>query len=139
MTLARLSVILICLFTMLPGHLLAGDDSLAPTADAKVFVEWLDTGNPATAWQQLTPLAQVIKNQERWQNLHLALRSSYGRLLQRTVRGVTLQQRYPMLPDGRYAIVQFDTVFQNKPATIETVVLVLDADGNWLVHDYILN
>ena len=136
----RIGIGLLLLLILLSGRASADEareKQLAATAGS--FIALLDSGKAADAWQQLTPLAQTIKSDSHWQRLQQALRSAYGPLEKRTLRGVTLQNRYVMLPDGNYAIVQFDTVFRNKRTAVETVVLALGADDNWRVHDYIIN
>lgn len=122
----------------LPGT--AGDTERdRAVAVAAGFLASLDAKTPEQAWQQFSPLARIAKPQEPWQNLNRALRSAYGPLETRTVRDFALKNRYPTLPDGRYAIVQFDTTFAAKHGAIETVILVLADEGRWLVHDYIIN
>lgn len=111
----------------------------APAAAATRFVAMLDAGTVDDAWHEFTPLAQIIKSEAQWQHLQQSLRTAYGPLEKRSIRGVTLQSRYAMLPDGHYAIVQFDTVFRNKRSAIETIVLIQSQDSLWQVHDYINN
>lgn len=121
-----------------PAWASEGDERQAEAA-ARAFAALLDAGTPGDAWTQLSTLAQVIKHREQWQRQHHALRTAYGAVQKRTLRGVTLQQRYPMVPDGRYAIVQFDVSFAHKQAGVETIVLVVSPDGRWLIHDYIIS
>ncbi|MCM2263873.1 MAG: DUF4019 domain-containing protein [Desulfuromonadales bacterium] len=116
-----------------------GDEQQQVAVAARHFVTLLDAGDAELAWRQLTPLAQILKHQEQWLLLHKTLRKAYGPLDKRDLRGVTLQHRYAMLPDGRYANVQFDTVFSNKRTAVETIILTLSEDGRWLVHDYVIN
>ena len=136
----RIGIVLLLLLALLPGRAPAGEaDQRQLAASAGSFVALLDSGDLPAAWQRLTPLAQTIKSEAHWQRLHQALRSAYGPLEMRILRGVTLQSRYVMLPDGSYAIVQFDSAFRHKQGAVETVVLALGADGNWRVHDYVIN
>lgn len=137
---ALLTVTLI-LLAMLPLPLRADDgaQSAPATAAATRFVTLLDAGTSAAAWQELSPFAQILKPEAQWQRLHQALRLAYGPLEKRILRGVTLQTRHAMLPDGHYAIVQFDTVFRNKRSAVETIVLVQSQENRWQVHDYISN
>jgi hypothetical protein len=128
------------LLAMLPFSARSEDGGqIAPAAAATRFVALLDAGTVDAAWHEFTPLAQIIKSAAQWQCLQQSLRTAYGPLEQRSMRGVTLQSRYAMLPDGRYAIVQFDTVFRNKRAAIETIVLIQNQDSRWQIYDYINN
>lgn len=131
---------MLLLLAMLPLSVWAGSDEQgAPAAAATRFVAMVDAGTVDAAWQEFTPLAQVIKSEAQWQRLQKSLRTAYGPVEKRSMRGVTLQNRYTMLPDGHYAIVQFDTVFRNKRSAVETIVLVQSQDSHWQVHDYINN
>lgn len=140
MTLKTLPQLMLLLLAMLPLSAWAGaDEQGAPAAAATRFIALLDAGSVDAAWQELTPLARMIKSEARWQPLQQSLRTAYGPVEKRSMRGVTLQHRYSMLPDGHYAIVQFDTVFRNKRAAVETIVLGQSQDSRWQVHDYIIN
>ena len=135
-----LSQLLLLLLAMLPLSAWAGaDEQSAPAAAATRFVTLLDAGTVDAAWQEFAPLARMIKSETQWQPLQKSLRTAYGPVEKRSMRGVTLQNRYAMLPDGQYAIVQFDTVFRNKRAAVETIVLGQSQDSRWQVHDYIIN
>lgn len=132
-----LALLLICLLPQVAPAV--EDEAGKAAATAGGFVALLDRKDAGEAWRQLTPFARITKTPEQWQGLHRALRSAYGPLEKRILRGVTLQNRYAMLPDGRFAIVQFDTIFSGKRAAVETIVLALEKDGRWLVHDYVIN
>lgn len=138
----RIGIVLLLLtlpVLSLPCPLRADETEDQVAVTARQFVTLHDAGDTDAAWRQLSPLAQIFKRQEQWQSLHKALRKAYGPLEKRDLRGVTLQNRYAMLPDGRYAIVQFDTVFRNKRTAVETIVLTQSDSSRWLIHDYIIN
>ena len=44
----------------------------------------------------------------------------------------------PGAPDGRYVVVQYDTVFENKASAVETVTPMADPDGVWRVAGYFI-
>jgi hypothetical protein len=39
-------------------------------------------------------------------------------------------------PDGEYVVIQYETSFENKKSSIETVTPMLDKDGKWRVSGY---
>lgn len=41
-------------------------------------------------------------------------------------------------PEGKYVVVQFDTVFEKKAGAVETAAMMLDADGAWRVSGYFI-
>jgi hypothetical protein len=42
----------------------------------------------------------------------------------------------PGAPDGKYVVMQFDTSFEAKKTTIETVTFKLEKDGQWKSAGY---
>jgi hypothetical protein len=44
----------------------------------------------------------------------------------------------PGAPDGQYVVVQFDTVFADKPSAVETVTFMLENDGQWRAAGYFI-
>jgi len=44
----------------------------------------------------------------------------------------------PGAPDGKYVIIQYDTVFENKASAVETVTPMVDPDGSWRVSGYFI-
>ena len=44
----------------------------------------------------------------------------------------------PGAPDGKYVIIQFDTSFEHKKSTVETVTPMQEADGSWKVSGYFI-
>jgi hypothetical protein len=42
----------------------------------------------------------------------------------------------PGAPDGQYVLIQFETVFEKKAQSIETITPMLDADRTWRVSGY---
>jgi hypothetical protein len=47
-------------------------------------------------------------------------------------------EKLPGAPDGKYVVIQFDAVFENKPSAVETVTPMLDPDGVWRVSGYFI-
>jgi hypothetical protein len=40
------------------------------------------------------------------------------------------------VPDGKYVVIQYDSVFEQKASAVETVTPMLDSDGAWRVSGY---
>jgi Protein of unknown function (DUF4019) len=45
-------------------------------------------------------------------------------------------EKLPGAPDGKYVVIQYDTVFEKKASAIETVTPMAEADGKWRVSGY---
>ena len=44
----------------------------------------------------------------------------------------------PGAPDGKYVVIQYDTVFENKSSAVETIIPMADPDGAWRVSGYFI-
>jgi hypothetical protein len=44
----------------------------------------------------------------------------------------------PGAPEGRYVVIQYETVFENKASAVETITPMLDPDGAWRVSGYLI-
>ena len=64
------------------------------------------------------------------------VRKPLGKVTSRKVKSKTYTRQVPGAPDGEYVVIQFETVFENKKAAIETVTPMLDKDGKWRVSGY---
>jgi hypothetical protein len=63
-------------------------------------------------------------------------RKPLGALVSRKLKSAQYATSLPGAPDGQYVVIQYDTVFQNKSAAVETVTPMLDKDGHWRVSGY---
>lgn len=86
---------------------------------------------------------QFLKNknavtQEQWEQAVQAVRLPLGKLLSRKVKSTGYETSLPGAPDGEYVVIQFETVFENKKAAVETVTPMLDRDGTWRVSGYFI-
>jgi len=59
-------------------------------------------------------------------------------LVSRKVKSRQLVDKLPGAPDGKYVVIQYDTVFAGKASAVETVTPMLDRDGTWRVSGYFI-
>lgn len=65
----------------------------------------------------------------------VAPRSQVGALKSRTLKSYTETKSLPDVPDGDYAIIEFDSIFANRKDSGEMLPLVRE-DGRWKVGGY---
>jgi uncharacterized protein DUF4019/BlaR1 peptidase M56 len=115
----------------------AAVDATAATAPAQRALEaWLatvDAQDFAKGWDDASPTFQAAIGKADWVKVATAANASLGALRTRTLRSATLEKSLPSAPDGRYAVVVYQTTFENIGATVETCTLKLDDDGQWRV------
>jgi hypothetical protein len=56
----------------------------------------------------------------------------------RTLKSRQYAASLPGAPDGKYVVIQYDSVFENKKGAVETVTPMLDPDGTWRVSGYFI-
>lgn len=113
-----------------------GTDAAVQAAER--FVERLDNGSYQQLWQEATPLFQALNPAEKWTARQQLIRTAYGPRLSRQFHRLDQRNNFALSPDGHYCIVQFESSFQNKQYTIETIVLIETLEGAWLVREYVI-
>ncbi|MDD5538712.1 MAG: DUF4019 domain-containing protein [Candidatus Omnitrophica bacterium] len=104
--------------------------------------EWLaivDAGMYGMSWKQASAYFKNAVTEEQWVSTVKAFRNPLGKCEMRIERGSTYMTTLPGAPDGEYVIVQFDTTFENKKSSVESVTMSLEADGRWRVSGYFIS
>ncbi|UTY56045.1 DUF4019 domain-containing protein [Massilia sp. erpn] len=127
-----------CLFSAAAGA------ANAPEVDdaQKAAQSWLavaDPGNYASTWDGAAKLFQHGVSKEEWVKALSSLRPGLGQVNSRKLKSGQYSKSLPGLPDGDYVIVQYDTEFEKRAKSIETVTLLREADGAWRVAGYFIN
>lgn len=115
-----------------------GSATIADPADreaqaAAAATDWLrmmDSRNYAGAWRAAAPLFQEQVPREQWVHLANEGRRQVGSLQQRALQSVTFTPSMPNGPPGDYAVVLFDSAFEQMPRALERVVLARSG-GRW--------
>jgi len=109
----------------------AGADS------AQAWAKLLDEQRWSDSWKASGSLFRAKLTETVWASKVQPLRGQLGAVSSRSVKSVSSATTLPGAPDGEYKIVQFATVFANKPDAIETVVLAREGD-DWRVDGYFI-
>lgn len=110
----------------------------AAVAAAENWLLLVDAGNYADSWKEAAEYFRNAVKQEQWEQTAQAVRQPLGKLLSRAVKSTTYQTALPGAPDGEYVVIQFDSSFENKKVSIETVTPMMDEDGKWRVSGYFI-
>lgn len=117
------------------ANLLANQLEIEPAAN-----EWLaliDKGEYATSWQGTSERFQRLVNEKQWQTALEQVRVPLGKLINRTLVEVTEHTKLPSMPDGRYKVFQFNTQYENKSQSTETLSMVF-IDKKWQTIGYFI-
>ena len=116
------------------GH--AQDSNVAAQQAAESWLALVDGQQYPESWRAAATLFKNAVTQQTWQRAVQTARSPLGALKSRTVKSTTSAKTLPGAPDGEYVVLQFNTTFERKALALETVSVVLEADGNWRVVGY---
>jgi hypothetical protein len=111
---------------------MTGDASAA--ADA--WLRHLDAGDDEATWRDTASLFRRMVSLEQWRESLGKVTATLGRPLERELRDSEHLSTMPGAPDGHYVVLQYDARFDRKQEAVETVVAMLDDDGEWRVGGY---
>jgi hypothetical protein len=128
-----------CLVVLLAGTAVAADkpEDAAQTA-AESWLKLVDDGKYAASWEQAAKVFKGAVKQADWGHMAGGVRAPLGKLVSRRLKSRDYTEKLPGAPDGRYVVIRYDTVFENKAAAVETVTPMADPDGAWRVSGYFI-
>ena len=112
----------------------SGDEAVA---SGHAWLALVDHDKFGESWTTASNLFRGKVDQEKWAEQVGAARAAFGTLKSRTVRGVTLTKTLPGAPDGDYAVIRFQSVFEKKAEASETLVLTLESEY-WAMTGYLI-
>ncbi|HYC37787.1 MAG TPA: DUF4019 domain-containing protein [Usitatibacter sp.] len=119
----------------------SGEEALDTKPAMRVAETWLamvDQGRFDESWEAAATLFQQTIAKDRWAASASAARAPLGLVSHRKLRAATYSRNLPGAPPGEYVVIQFDTRFENRPLSVETVTPMLEKDGTWKVSGYFI-
>lgn len=119
----------------------AQDDGLDLAPAARAAESWLaivDSGRYGDSWDSAAELFKQTIPRLRWETSVQGVRESLGIVIARKIRSMTYARVLPGAPEGEYVVIQFDTRFESRPLTVETVTPMKEKDGTWKVSGYVI-
>ncbi len=108
----------------------------AALVSAKTWLNLVDNGKYAESWEEASGYFKLAVNKDNWLQTIQAVRKPFGKTLSRKLKNKKYTTSLPGAPDGEYVVIQFNTVFENKRSSVETVTPMLDKDNKWRVSGY---
>jgi len=112
------------------------DKEKAAVAAAEQWLSLVDSGNYQQSWKEAAELFRKAVPERQWLQSLEAVRAPLGKLKSRKVKSSIYTTSLPGAPDGEYVVIQFDTSFDNKGSSIETVTPMFEKEGTWRVSGY---
>jgi len=103
---------------------------------AEAWLALTDSGKYAESWDEAAAVFKSTVTKEQWIEMLKKARTPLGALQSRKLKSDTYTKNLPGAPAGEYVVIQFDTSFENKNSSVETITPTLDKDGKWRVSGY---
>jgi hypothetical protein len=130
-----MACVLFILFNWMPSFANETAEKRAMEA-SDTWLKLIDNSNYAKSWETAAVLFRNAVGKEQWNQSLNAVRKPLGKVMKRTVRSKQYATSLPGAPDGEYVVIQYETSFENKKSSVETVTPMLDKDGKWRVSGY---
>lgn len=131
-------IILVSHFALFNVNLLFAEQTKEEAAiqSAKDWLSLVDEERYAKSWETASSFFKNAIQKEQWITSMNAFRKPLGNLLDRKIKNSQYTKALPGAPDGEYVVIQFETSFENKKSSIETITPMLDKDGKWRTSGY---
>jgi hypothetical protein len=114
------------------------DAEAEATAEARAWLEVIDSGHPAVSWTAAAPTLRDTIGAEEWTLAVRSVRAPLGPRRSRSLLGRATVEAFPGMPPGPYAVIHFQSDFEERPGVVETVTTCLGDDGRWRVAAYFM-
>jgi hypothetical protein len=111
-------------------------DTAPAMSVADAWLSYVDTGRYGESWEDSAAYFKGAVPKTQWQNILDQARGPLGVTIARKVRSATYTRSLPGAPEGEYVVIQYDTRFENRPQSVETVTPMREKDGRWKVAGY---
>ncbi len=112
-------------------------EDLAQTA-AESWLKLTDAGDAGASWEQAAKVFKGAVTKEQWTGAIAGVRPPLGKVVSRKVTSRQYTEKLPGAPEGKFVVIQYETVFENRASAVETVTPMLDPDGVWRVSGYFI-
>ena len=107
-------------------------------AAAEAWLAMLDSGRFSDTWEDAAAIFKENAPQSKWEPAVQGARQPLGVVMARKVRSMRYVNVLPNAPPGDYVIIEFETHFENRPLSVETVTPVRTKAGVWKVAGYFI-
>ena len=103
---------------------------------SNTWLTLIDNNQYAKSWETAAELFKNAVGKDQWNQSLNSVRKPLGKVMKRTMKSKQYTTTLPGAPDGEYVVIQYETSFENKKSSIETLTPMQDKDGNWRVSGY---
>ena len=98
---------------------------------ADTWLAFVDSGRYAESWEESAAYFREAVPKAQWETTLVQVRGPLGLAISRKVRSATYTRKLPGAPEGEYVVIQYDTRFENRPQSVETITPMREKNGAW--------
>ncbi|HKD17160.1 MAG TPA: DUF4019 domain-containing protein [Thermoanaerobaculia bacterium] len=118
---------------------LASEETPEKAAEAAAL-SWLglvDQGKYSESWDAAAEVFRGSVTKAQWESALGEARKPLGHLVSRNLKSAKFRKETGAHA-GEYVVLEFDTSFEHRPSSIETVTPMKQKDGTWKVAGYFI-
>jgi hypothetical protein len=130
-------LILVAILTLgasMSANAAGSNEELAQQA-AQRWLALIDSGDYGQSWDTAATLFKNALTKKAWGKSILSARAPFGKVESRQLKSATYAKQLPGAPDGEYVVIQYNTSFEKKKSSVETITPMMDG-GSWKVSGY---
>jgi hypothetical protein len=104
---------------------------------AESWLAGIDRGAYAESWDAASSVLQKALPRDAWVRTMEQVRRPLGKVKSRTLRGAQYSTSLPGAPAGEYVVLQFDSTFETRGPSVETVTMMAEG-GAWRSAGYFI-
>lgn len=133
-------VAFIVVLAMLVVPIVSAQDAKTEAAQksAESWLALVDGGDYAASYDQAAAMFKAALSKDGWVETIKGVRTPLGKVVLRKLQSAQYTTSLPGAPDGEYVVIRYQTSFENKKDAVETIVPMLDKDGQWRVSGYFI-
>ncbi len=134
----RLLAIALIVTSLTPWMLAQVASTEAAQKAAESCLALVDKGDYGASWDQSAEMFKAALSKDQWDKALSNSRGQFGKVLSRKLKSAIFTTTLPGAPDGQYVVIQYETSFENKKSSVETITPQLGKDGQWRVAGYFI-
>jgi Protein of unknown function (DUF4019) len=134
----KLSAVLLVVTAFVALSLSAQEREKAATDAASPWLKLIDSGQYGESWFQASSDFRGAASKEQWIHALETVRAPLGKLVSRHLKSATFTTKLPNTRPGEYVVIQYETSYEKATDMNETVVMMLEKNGNWKADGYFI-
>ena len=135
------SIIFVNILALIFPFIVFADENIAKNKaikSAEIWLKLVDNGEYGKSWDEASNLFQEAIPKANWEQTIKGVRSPLGKVKSRKLLSAKYATALPGAPDGEYVVIQFNTVFENKANSVETITPMKSPEDKWKVSGYFI-